>query len=171
VSKLPWNSNIAVKIIPQVHGTNFKTACAICNTGFATLSLLDKGWYGKGIYFTSSAKYATPYFATKPNPTILIAYVIPGNPYPVIEHPKSENNLTGSALASGAQSHYVVTSIDGMPMQKPQSNCFDELVITQESQVVPAFILVLDKSNLAALLQTFNRETPFGNPIDMPVEM
>jgi len=60
----------------------------ICSTGFATLSVLDAGWYGQGVYFTSSARYAVPYYATKKDPAIIIAYVIPGNIYPVIEHPK-----------------------------------------------------------------------------------
>jgi hypothetical protein len=34
----------------------------ICGTGFANLSSLDDGFYGKGIYFTTYALYALPYF-------------------------------------------------------------------------------------------------------------
>jgi hypothetical protein len=48
---------------------------------------LDVGFFGSGIYFTTSAKYSIPYFATKPNPAIIISYLIPGNPYPVVEQP------------------------------------------------------------------------------------
>jgi len=157
-NSFPWNYNKIIKIIPQVHGTDHTTALAICSTGFATLSLLDEGWYGKGIYFTSSGLYATPYFATKKNPAIIITYVIPGNPYPVTESPKAGKGLTSAALQSGAQSHYVVTSIEGLPVEKPCDNCYDELVITQEAQVVPAFILLVDESNMGDILQKYQRQ-------------
>jgi len=158
VDSFPWNLGNDVKIIPQLHGTDFNTATAICNTGFATLSSLDEGWYGKGIYFTSSAVYTTPYFATKKKPAIVIAYVIPGNPYPVCEHPKEDNSLIGAALQSGCQSHYVITSIDGYPVKKPCSVCFTELVINQEAQVLPAFILSVGNSNLTELVRRFQRD-------------
>lgn len=49
-----------VPIIPTIHGTNADVAFKICSTGFSALSTLDEGYYGKGIYFTSSAHYALP---------------------------------------------------------------------------------------------------------------
>jgi len=45
-------------ILPTVHGTEFNCAKSICSTGFATLSSIDSGWYGSGIYFTTFAMYA-----------------------------------------------------------------------------------------------------------------
>jgi len=157
-SSFTWNNDRIIKIIPQIHGTEFETAIAICETGFTTLALLDNGWYGKGIYFTSNVEYAIPYFGPKKVPTFIIAYVIPGNPYPVSEHPMEDNSLAGTALQSGAQSHYVVTSIKGFPVTKPCSSHFDELVITQEAQVVPAFIVTVDPTNLLELFTIFKRD-------------
>jgi len=135
----------------------------ICSTGFAYLSSIDEGWYGKGVYFTSSARYATPYFAVKQDPTIIIALVLPGNTYPVTEHPKEVNNIIGQALKSGFQSHYVVTSKAGYPIQHPTEKCYDELVISQEAQVVPVFILVIDKSNIQELVEHFQRMSTVVN--------
>jgi hypothetical protein len=40
-----------VAILPAFHGTSLQTAWNIVRSGFATLSLLDSGWYGAGIYF------------------------------------------------------------------------------------------------------------------------
>jgi hypothetical protein len=49
------------------------------------LSALDVGFFGSGIYFSTSAKYIIPYFATKSNPAIIVSFLIPGNPFPVVE--------------------------------------------------------------------------------------
>jgi len=158
-SKWPWNANCQVEIIPQLHGTDFKTAKSICNAGFATLSTLDGGWYGRGIYFTHSGIYATPYFSTKKHPALIISYVIPGNVYPVCEHPKSIDSLIGSALKGGYQSHFIITTKDGMPVEKPAEEYYSEIVIFQEAQCVPAFILRVDDSreNLQNLMQKYQR--------------
>lgn len=78
---------------------------------------------------------------------IIISWVIPGNPYPVIEHPQKENNLVGYAVSpshlltgerhpiqSGYNSHIVITTKEGIPASDPNPRVpvFDELVIPQE---------------------------------------
>jgi hypothetical protein len=156
IDKFPWNTDESVKIIPQCHGTDFSTAQAISITGFATLSLLDSGWYGQGIYFSSSAKYTIPYFATKPQPTIIISYVIPGNVYPVIESSDDPNNQCGRPIKAGYQSHYISTTRKGKPITHPTNESYDELVIGQEFQVVPAFILRINVTS--TLISDFMRE-------------
>jgi len=160
INSFPWNKEQSVQIVPMVHGTSFKIAMSICSTGFTTLASLDEGWYAKGIYLTSSSVYATPYFATKPEPALIIAYIIPGNTFPVTENPTGPSKLVGTPLKTGYQSHYVVTTSSGLPVKTPSQNCFDELVINQEAQVVPAFILKLDISNLNEVLENFNRSIP-----------
>jgi hypothetical protein len=40
-------------------------------------------------------RYAIPYFSKKQDPTLIISYIIPGNTFPVVEDPSSENNLVG----------------------------------------------------------------------------
>ena len=45
----------------------------------------------------------------KKKPTIMIAAVIPGNPFPVIEHPHTDtNSFKGKPCQAGFQSHFTV---------------------------------------------------------------
>jgi len=92
---------------------------------------LDKGWYGQGVYFTSSARYAIPYFATKANPVIIVAYVIPGNIFPIVEHPQWQGNRSRSSIPLRGNDHQWISNRKTMN---------DELVVAQENQIVPAFI-------------------------------
>jgi len=105
VNNFSWNKNLSFPIIPALHGTDLEKAFKICNGGFASLNTNDAGFYGKGIYMTSVAEYALRYAGAKP--AIIITYIMPGNPYPVVEDHRKENSLLGAALQSGCQSHYV----------------------------------------------------------------
>jgi len=146
-------------IIPVVHGCDESVGRKICETGFANLGLLDAGWYGKGMYFTSSSLYAIPYYASKKKPALVIAYICPGNVYPVIESPKGQGTFNGQSIQGGYNSHFVVTRKNGFPPSKqPKSGSFyDEIVIPQEPQIMPAFLLSLGSNNLVTLLKKWNR--------------
>lgn len=50
-----------VPLIFCAHGTEFALGMSIAANGFASLSTLDSGFYGKGMYFTTHAKYTIPY--------------------------------------------------------------------------------------------------------------
>jgi hypothetical protein len=82
----------------------------------------------------------------------------------VTESHKGEKKLMGSALKSGYNSHFVVTTPDGFvftpeDLDKGTKMCHGiavrfvefliliriEMVIPQESQILPAFIVELDK--------------------------
>eukprot|EP01125_Pyxidicula_operculata_P013176 TRINITY_DN4359_c0_g2_i3.p1 TRINITY_DN4359_c0_g2~~TRINITY_DN4359_c0_g2_i3.p1 ORF type:complete len:1736 (-),score=241.48 TRINITY_DN4359_c0_g2_i3:164-5371(-) len=160
VKEFDWNKKTETAILPTIHGTDKDIALKIADTGFAALSTLDAGWYGKGIYFTTYALYAIPYFGTKRNPSIIISYVIPGNTYPVSENHKSADSLSGAAMMGGYSSHYVCTTKDGYPTSKPVKNHYDEIVIEQEVQIAPVYILTIDTSNIPNLLKEFQREIP-----------
>jgi len=162
VFQFNWNQNLEVPIIPAIHGTDEAVATSIITTSFVALAKGDAGYYGKGLYFTTSAEYALPYFATKPSPTVLICYLITGNSYPVIEHPKGAKNFMGSALMPNFHSHYVLCRIDGMPVpQIMEINSgepyYDEIVIEQESAVVPFYLLKIKKDNLLSLAMTIQK--------------
>jgi len=159
----PWNTiDELVPVVPMVHGTDATVAWKILDTGFSALSSLDKGYYGCGIYFTSSAQYALPYYSTKKNPAVLICLAIPGNVYPVTEHRKGENSLMGQPIKGGYQSHYVLTTKDGNPCKQreaPDSH-YDELVLGQEAQVVPIAIIEFSQDKLIPFAKAFQREIP-----------
>jgi len=164
--KWSWNKENSISeglILPVVHGTEASLAWKIAAGGFATLSTLDAGFYGKGIYFSTSALYTLPYFANKRSPAILICLTAPGNPYPVTESPNTLNSLVGKPLLSGYQSHYVVTMSSGFPLAEKHwevEQKYDELVLNQEAQIVPLFLLEIDPRNLMSLVSEFLDKTP-----------
>eukprot|EP01126_Amoeba_proteus_P032796 TRINITY_DN3202_c0_g1_i12.p1 TRINITY_DN3202_c0_g1~~TRINITY_DN3202_c0_g1_i12.p1 ORF type:complete len:1533 (-),score=260.60 TRINITY_DN3202_c0_g1_i12:146-4744(-) len=160
VNSLPWCKGETVPIIPTVHGCDLNVAWKICNNGFVALSLLDKGYYGKGIYFTTYALYASPYFRERHNPSILISYVVPGNIFPVTEHQTSPESLVGTAIKSGYNSHYVLTQKNGTPLKKRTTRFYDELVIGQEAQICPAYVVKLKSATIGQVANDFERETP-----------
>jgi hypothetical protein len=47
----------------------------IAQTGFASLSTLDDGYFGKGIYFTTSLNYSLPYAYNKEQPVVILSYI------------------------------------------------------------------------------------------------
>jgi len=131
-------------LLPVLHGTQFAIAWKIATTGFAALSSLDAGYFGKGVYFTSSCKYSYPYTKFGPNPCMILSFVNPGNIYPVIENHQSDFSLLGSAIIPGYNSHYIRTTKDGCCLSQPSNNSFDEFVMEQEAQIVPVVILELN---------------------------
>eukprot|EP01124_Arcella_intermedia_P034550 TRINITY_DN8585_c0_g2_i2.p1 TRINITY_DN8585_c0_g2~~TRINITY_DN8585_c0_g2_i2.p1 ORF type:complete len:343 (+),score=63.19 TRINITY_DN8585_c0_g2_i2:52-1029(+) len=157
-ARFEWNDNRIVKMVPLVHGTSFKIAKSICATGFAALSAMDCGWYGQGIYFSSSARYVTPYFSSKRKPTVIVAVVVPGNPYPVVEGRGEEGSFEGRPIVPGHQCHYVVTGLDGAPVRERRGRVYDELVICQEVQALPVFMVRIDEGRIQELANEFNRE-------------
>jgi len=164
VAQFRWNESLHVPIIPTIHGTNEDIAYNIIKTGFVALAKLDSGYYGKGIYFTTSAEYGLPYYATKVSPTIIISLVISGNSYPVIEHPRlSKRSFMGAALMPGYNSHYILTRKDGFPCRKVYSGLgeeefYDEVVIEQESFVLPFYLLKISNKNLGILAMALQKE-------------
>lgn len=162
LQRFSWNSTAQVPILPTVHGTGMSVAWKIAESGFVSLASLDAGYFGQGIYFTSSALYALPYARQKEDPAIVVSFVMPGNIYPVTENHKGEDTLMGAPIKQpGYNSHYAITTQQGDICSKPQTPCFDELVIEQEAQIVPAFIFKLDPTaNLHALYHQFERQVP-----------
>jgi len=159
-SRFYWNHNPSkLPIIPVIHGTDYVTAQHICNTGFATVSSLDAGFYGQGMYFSSSIQYAIPYFTTKASPCLVLCYALPGNVYPVTEEASSPRSLTGKPVMTGYHSHYVLTNHSGGVYDVNRDPAFfDEIVFFQECQVVPAYMILLDKSNVQEIKRKWDRK-------------
>jgi len=161
-----WNTNENCPILPVVHGTSEGIAMKIAAGGFAALSTLDSGFYGKGMYFSTSAIYTAPYFSKYKDPAILICLTIPGNPYPVVEDYATEKSLTGKALIPGYQSHYVLVNSSGSIPSKNEKDrkLYDELVLEQEAQVVPIFLVTLLVTyDLEKIMNSFERDLPIFN--------
>jgi len=156
------NKQSKLPIIVCVHGTSLSGAQKICKTGFATLSTLDSGFYGQGMYFTTHIPYIFPYVVSSVKPAMLMTLVIPGNVYPVIEDRGGSDSLMGKPIQSGYQSHFVLTQRDGTIFhpKDPTSleTAYDEIVCNQESQIVPIFMVELDPTNFNSLSSSWQRE-------------
>jgi len=159
-----WNDELDITdspILPVVHGTDDSIAWSVAQGGFAALSSLDDGFYGRGMYFSSSTLYTIPYFCRAKKPTIVVCLTIPGNPYPVIVGPKDKGSLLKAHIMTGHQSHYVVTGKGGYPfLPAVDKKKYDELVLEMEEQVLPIFIVNVKMSNLSTLIQNYQREVP-----------
>lgn len=134
--------NEGIPIIPCLHATDFNVGKSIAGKGFCALASLDAGFYGKGIYFTTYGGYTVPYFINREDPAILISLGVFGNAYPVIENPTEKDSFVGVPTMSGYQSHFVVTNDQGYPIKKKNGKIeYNELVVSQESQVVAIYLV------------------------------
>jgi len=168
-----FNDGSRAFVVPMIQGTTVQASMKIAESGFATIATTDDGYYGKGIYFTSDLKYAQKYATKKKGvPAYIIACVLPGNPYPVTELPyKREKTIFagstdldklmakkkvinpdgfyGKGVQSGYQSHYTLVKKEDITTAFPISTAFDpslhadEIVVFQDAQTLPKFILVL----------------------------
>jgi len=146
-------------VMLAVHGTSLDVAWKICLNGFAAIpNISDAGWYGKGIYFSTYATYCLPYLKSG-SPAIIVVCVMPGNPHPIIENKTDPNNFNGAALKHGCQSHYILTTKDGLIYPNMGEDYFDELVIEQESQVVPMYVVEINNANFGQLIRTLHAST------------
>jgi hypothetical protein len=147
-------------VIPYIQGTNEQAAWQICQQGFGVTSTTDDGYFGRGIYFTDKYSYANRY-ATPSNKVTgykvyLLAMVIPGNPFPVTEHPFIYENgrstvnpegYLGKACRPGYQSHITIVNTADIktpfPVLTPQIdplNSAEEVVIFESNAALPLFV-------------------------------
>jgi hypothetical protein len=134
-----------------VLGTCRDTAWKIVHTGFTTVAKKDDGFFGKGIYFTSSVDYAKFYShitAKSSKLCLILSLVIPGNIYPVTEDHEGPNSLKGQSVKGvGYQSHFTnVYPNDfgdkfGHVCNPPTGSVYDELVVFQDAQTLPLFVI------------------------------
>jgi len=77
-----------------------------------------------------------------------------------VESPADQDGFLGKPLRTGYQSHYVRTRRDGKPVKDASDDVesFDEIVIAQESQILPFAIIQFDKKKLEMLLKVYARD-------------
>ena len=125
-------------------------------------------------------------------PAVLISFVVTGNAFPVTEHHSKPGSFVGHVnvftsspiypssiitspfilanicsqpLQSGCNSHYVIVKRTGEVPETTDENSelFDEIVINQESQICPAYMLKLTPDKTKKLLNSWNRTKPKQN--------
>jgi len=159
-----WNKDLDIldtPILPVVYVTDIEQAWSILGHGFNRSSIQCQGHYGKGIYFFSSALYTIPYLARLQKPSIMICFILPGNPYPVTESIHDSPNFKGVKLKKGYNSHYVVTTREGRPFSEKNyqhnETQYNEIIIAQKTQILPLFLVGIDKDKLSPLESEWER--------------
>jgi len=153
--KFLWNDKSEPRVIPMLQGTSEGAVWQICKQGFGVVGTTDDGYYGTGVYVTSKLGYADNYAKKGPDGTkpFLVSMVIPGNTFPVVEHPFASNGSSanpsgfkGKACRAGYQSHF--TLVDGRDINTAfpikgaidPAAAADELVTFDTSQALPIFV-------------------------------
>eukprot|EP01126_Amoeba_proteus_P062657 TRINITY_DN8558_c0_g1_i1.p1 TRINITY_DN8558_c0_g1~~TRINITY_DN8558_c0_g1_i1.p1 ORF type:complete len:139 (+),score=44.47 TRINITY_DN8558_c0_g1_i1:54-419(+) len=85
------------------------------------VTLLDDGYFGKGIYFSMYSDYAMWYSEERESDQILLCALLPGNVY------QCEGRMDGEGKKKGYDAHY-----------SPKGN---EIIIFDPDQVLPRFII------------------------------
>jgi len=148
------------------HGTSESVALKIIRGGFGNASATDNGFFGRGIYFTSSMEYAADYAVYTGGSdrfVLVLALVSPGNSLPVTESPEGDStkNYYGKAGEKGYQSHYTTVKYQGWESKTPvnkdsiptwnddlaKGKIVDELVLFEGAQVLPLFLVYFDPRN------------------------
>jgi len=154
------------KLVKSWFGCSYKVVELICKSGPADLRLRDSGFFGAGVYSTLQASYATMYAVgnidenlNSPNEygeyVVILCWTVVGNVYPItrLDYPYEAgycvyyNQTTqGIALRPGFDAHLATVS----PKSHYQavnteiidwSTCADELVVKQESQILPCYLV------------------------------
>ena len=77
-------------------------------------------------------------------------------------------------MKPGYNSHFVITDPRGNCLVKPSSNDkrleYNELVVSQEAQVVPAFIFSFERDDLVTVRFPLNHETLFHTFVDYLID-
>jgi len=144
--------NRSAKIIRAWHGTTLDVARSILNVGFASLAILDGGWFGNGIYFSTYPEYAFRYCMNKNDPCLVMCYLLLVNPYPIIyDDAKSANHLVfwnkGNYKNYGCNYVPVVQydDVDFRPPKEGMQANYDEVVIFQENHILAHAVIALKK--------------------------
>ena len=110
VDKFEWNTTEHLKVSLMVHGTSLASAQSIAKSGFGVVGRSgDPGWYGKGIYTTSTLRYAHNY-AKSDHLALIICAVLPGNVFPVVDG----TTYSGGGVENGYQSHYTAGMVSSI---------------------------------------------------------
>ena len=150
------------KILPLWHGSSAAVAHSVAESGFVYFGKTslggtqtkstDVGFFGSGIYFTNSARYAADIYGSG---IILMAWVSMREPFPVVgDDPQTDMGLLqGQGAYKNYNAHYVpVTSCNPQdpfeanyyPTKQGEGTHCDEIVVFHKSQATPRFLVEVE---------------------------
>lgn len=159
----------AVKSLPLWHGTTRAKADNICETGMTYFGkspcgggrsngTTDEGYFGRGIYLTSSPSYASKYS----DGTLLLAWAAMREPFPIVSdipqsnparQPADMRLARGQVILGNYNAHYIpVRSVNpGNPGNLEYYPCaagelprYDEFVVRESAQTLVRYQIDLE---------------------------
>jgi len=145
-----WNLNQDSPIVPVFYPVDADYCLPdyphnILKLGFGEHTYL----YGQGVYLYANVIDALSVCASMhlSKPCLILAFLNPGNPYPISSENLDKNNklcTIDAALQSGYKSHIALSDLKGKMDPIPTSNL--QFVIEQKNLAVPMYILHFDKN-------------------------
>lgn len=140
----------AIKFLPLWHGTKPQILESIFKTGYANLGTTDDGCFGKGIYSAYEAEYAWRVYSQG---VLIMNWVSMFSAFPTIagDMPK----LRGRSNYMNYDAHFVPVAsknpcdpreTEYFPCQPNQSAQYHEVVVFQQSQCLPRYLVTLQPS-------------------------
>lgn len=152
------------KVLPFWHGSDKESCDSICRSGFRIIGkdslgekqagdpkYTDKGFFGNGIYFTTSARYSSDIYSKDGN--ILLALVSIEKPFPVVGDSKQKDmkTLRGKGVYKNYNAHYIPVLPANphpncsayYPCKKGEQPVCDEIVVFEKAQTLPRFWIEL----------------------------
>ena len=126
------------------HGTSTINFDGIFENNFqydSTAQRTDVGWYGRGIYFSSSPKKALNYAKSNSKLTYLICSLVRLGKTLTI----TDMRFKGKPMHPRYDCHYVPIRLDGEPVSTGESPAFEEFVIKRSEQIMPLYVVGLLK--------------------------
>ena len=151
-----------VKVLPLWHGSSEEMCESIATSGFAHFGKItfggsnpdsiDEGFFGRGIYFTNSVRYASDICSKG---LVFLAWVSMREPFPIVGDPCQTDmeSIKGKGAYKDYNAHYIpVTSINPSdpyetvyyPTKKNEITHCDEFVVFHKSQTLPRFWVELE---------------------------
>ena len=141
------------RVLPLWHGfDNEAKGRSICQIGFVIPGKTDQGgqftdigFFGSGIYFSTSAKYAVNVYS-KQSGHVLLAWVSMTEPYPVVWN--EYQKLSGKGSYQFYNAHYIPVASRNpsdpfepnyYPAKPSEQAMCDEVVVFQKMQALPRF--------------------------------
>ncbi|CAF1241245.1 unnamed protein product [Rotaria sordida] len=126
------------------HGTNTINFNGIFEKNFQYISQAkrtDEGWYGQGIYFSSSPEKALNYAKSNSAFSYLICSLVRLDKILTV----TDMKYKGKPMHSDYDTHYIPIRINGDPISRGEIPCFEEFVIKKSDQIIPLYIVGLLK--------------------------
>ena len=149
------------------HGTTKENFDGIFHNNFqynAKVKRTDSGWYGKGIYFSSSPRKALSYARSWKHDSIV--YIICS----IVAVGKSltitNMDYKGRPMHSDYDSHYVRTSCQhGEPISTEEEPFYEEFVIKNSNRILPLFIVGILRTFQCAIWRDLRINNEANNSI------